>query len=145
MVVSTAALAAPFDARRCTTIRDVEVPYEIRREGAAIVFSEGKQRIVVSERAIVSGAARLDDPALAGRYAASLRGFMTNASRLPIVSARFGGSVAKDREKAKGETPGFLGALRDMCQSLLEVSEIQSRIAQVFPAFVAPVRVTLAK
>ncbi|HYE45090.1 MAG TPA: hypothetical protein VEA44_04870 [Caulobacter sp.] len=144
-ILSTSAQAQAFDARRCSAIRNVEVPYDIAAEGQTIVFTRGQERITVSDRAIVVGGARLDDPVLAGRYAASLRGFMANSRRLPLVSAAFGQSAGLDRDRARAETPGFLGALKDMCQSLLEVSDIQARVARAFPAFTAPIRVTLAK
>lgn len=144
LAVSTASQAQSFDARRCSSIRGVEVPYDITREGQTIVFSRGNERITVSDGSIVVGAARLDDPALATTYGAGLRNFMANSRRLPLLSARFGRTAATDRGGTRAETPGFLGSLRDMCQSLLEVSETQDRIARVFPAFVAPIRVTLA-
>ena len=144
LVVSVAAQAQSFDPRRCSSIRNVEVPYDITSRGGSVVFTRGGERITVSDRAIVVGAARLEDAALAGRYAASLRSFMANSRRLPLVSARFGRATAAGREKGAAETPGFLGAMRDMCQSLLEVSEAQARIQRAFPAFVAPIRVTLA-
>ena len=135
--------AQSFDPKHCSAIRNVDVPYEISREGASIVFTRGGERIVVSDQAITVGAARLEDPALASAYAGAVRRFMGASARFPIVAAAFGQSAAADRRRAQAETPGFLGAMRDMCQSLLEVSEVQSRIKRAFPAFNAPIRVTL--
>jgi len=143
-LVSTAAEAQSFDPRRCSAIRDVDVPYDINGEGQAIIFTRGNERITVSDRSIVAGASRLDDPALAGPYLASLRRFMASSRRFPVAAANFGRSVAADRERTRAETPGFLGAMRDMCQSLIEVSEVQARIKRAFPAFAPPIRVTLA-
>lgn len=137
-----AAQAQPFDARRCNAIRDVDVPYDLAAVGPSIVLTRGADRITVTDRAIVTAAGRLDDPALASRYAASLRGFMANARRVPILGARFGRAVAADNHRA--ESPGFLGALKDMCQSLLDVHEVQARITRALPAFTPPIRVTLA-
>jgi hypothetical protein len=139
---ATAANAQSFDPRRCNAIRDVDVPYDLTAAGGSIVLTNGPDRITVTDRAIVTPTGRLDDPALASRYAASLRGFMANARRVPILGARFGQAVAADNHRA--ESPGFLGALKDMCQSLLDVHEVQTRIARALPAFTPPIRVTLA-
>lgn len=144
LAAAAPARAQSFDPRRCSAIRDVAVPYEITRDGRSIVFTGAGQRITVSDRAIVVGSARLDDPALAEPYAASLRHFMTSSSRFSVTAAGFGQTAARDRDAARARTPGFLGAMRDLCQSLLEVSAAQTRIKSAFPAFVAPIRVTLA-
>jgi hypothetical protein len=134
--------AAPFDAHRCYTIQNVDVPYDVSITGDRIAFAGRGRHILVTPAYMEVDGHRFADAALSLAYYQNLRGFLHSAGALPKTAAEFGKTAfLPGRSDAK---QNFLAGITAMCHSILNLADGQKRMHSAFADFVSPVEITLS-
>lgn len=143
LALSMPASATPtFDPHRCSTIRNIDVAYEVSIAGDRIVFTRNDRHIVVAPAYMDVDGHRFADAALSPAYYQNLRVFLHSAGTFPKVAAEFGktGFIPGPSEAKQS----FLGGITAMCHSILNLADGQKRMHSAFADFVSPVEITLS-
>ncbi len=143
VALSMPASAAPnFDPHRCSTIQNIDVPYEVSIAGDRLAFTGKSRHIVVSPAYMDVDGHRFADAALSPAYYQNVRAFLHSAGSFPKVAAEFGKTAFFPGPSEAKQT--FLGGITAMCHSILNLADGQKRMHSAFADFVAPVEITLA-
>src|SRR5436190_6420983 len=112
MAFAPAAQAASFDARACSAIENVDVPYDVSFAADRIAFKNGGRQIVVAPSYVEVNDHRLADAALNSTYYRDTRAFLRAASKFPKTAADFAKTAVMPGHA--GERRNFASAITSM-------------------------------
>ena len=139
-----------FDPGECARIQNVDVPFEVAAEDDSLSFTGGLN-ITVSDSELVVGSVSFNNPGLASNLHKDLRSFLSRAAAMAPVASGFDSDWEAIAERlSAGEAPDdvtkeFLTAITNMCEAILALDASQSAVSAAFPAFIAPVEISLSE
>lgn len=126
--------AAP-PAAQCGRIVDVDLDYDVARDGARLLFTRRGERIEVAPGAVANGEGRWSSEAGAD-YHADLQRFLDTSTAVA--------EQARPLTKLlRGRTPELARAALDVCEAVLALAQSTRAIEADAPGFRSPVRIRL--